>query len=386
MAQEKVRKRKRPNDLPKTGAASGPSSSTSDQTAPAEPHGLDAIQEEVEKKFGQGIMQRADQAPLWKHIPTGILALDMALHGGIPRSQVTLLYGRESSGKTTLALKAIGNAQRMFPEQRAVHIDLEGSYDANWGAMQGIDNSKLTLVRPETGEQALDIADGIIRTPGVSIVVVDSLAALIPYREMEKSTEDSVVGMHGKLIASFCRRALSGLVTMRPKGHIPAVILLNQWRSKIGVMVGDPRILPGGQAQHYTAFTKIEMKNKEHLGKDAYDKETVDYNEHTFKIDKNKEGVAMRTGTFDMIRNPNNPLGMGFIDDGRTAATWGYKMGLITGGGGKYAIDGVPDQTFRTYEDIVQFFYTNWEFYCAFQHRIISAYRASNKLPAEGWL
>lgn len=347
---------------------------------------MDEVQAKVEKNFGTGIMRRASETPPWQHIPTGIFTLDMALHGGFTRSQMSLVFGRESSGKTTLALKAIGNAQRMFPNDLAVLEDVEGTYDKTWGARQGIDNDRLVLVQPQTGEQALDIADEVIRTPGVSILVVDSLAALIPYQELEKSTEDSVVGKHGMLIAKFCRKAVSGLVTMRAQGHLPTLILLNQWRMRIGVGKGDPRILPGGQAQHYAAFAKVETTNKEVLGKDAYDKETVDYNEHGFRIKKNKEGPGMRTGEFQMIRNPNHPYGQGFIDDGRTVATWAYKMGLVTGGGGKYVIDGVPDQTFRTYDDMVSFFYQNWEFYCAFQHRIISKYRESNGLSLDGWL
>jgi recombination protein RecA len=331
-------------------------------------------------------MRRASEKPPWKHIPTGIFTLDMAMHGGIPRSQMTLIFGRESSGKSTLALKVLGNAQEMFPDQEAILIDIEGTYDETWAARHKVDNDKLWLVQPSTGENALDIADEIIRLPNISVVVVDSLAALIPYKEIEASTENDLPGLQARLIGKFVRKIISGLVDQRKEGHIPTIILLNQWRYKIGVFMGDPRVLPGGQAQHYAAFAKIEILNKETVGKDVLEQDTVDFNTHTFKIIKNKEGTAIRHGEFKMIRNPANELGQGFIADADTVATWARKFGVITGSGaGGFRIDGV-DQKFRVLKDIEAYMYENPLFYESFKMKLISMYRIQNGLREGEWL
>lgn len=309
----------------------------------------------------------------------------MALLGGIPQSQVTLVYGREASGKSTLTYRVIGQAQRKFPDEAAVLIDPEGTYEDNWGARHGVDSSRMYLVQPQTGEQALDSAVRLVRSREVSIVAVDSLAALVPYKEADASVEDDKPGLQARMIGKFVRKVVSAMLAERARGHLPTLMLLNQWRYKIGVFHGDPRVLPGGQAQHYAACCKIEMLNKEHLGKDAQDMETVDHNQHSFKIAKNKVGVALRHGEFTMIRNPAHPLGQGFIDDGRTVATWAKKLGLVTGAGSSWHIDGV-DHRFGKLDEIVQYFYSDMAFYHAFQHRVISRYRELNGIQPDGWL
>lgn len=307
--------------------------------------------------------------------------------GGIPRSQVTLLYGYASSGKSTLCFKTIANAQKLLPDHETAYIDVEGRYDKTWAELNGVDTNKLWLFNPPTGEAALDIADEVIRrVDNLSVVVVDSLAALLPVKELERSTEDDLMGMQARLIGKFCRKTLNSVVEQRKKGKFPSVILLNQWRSKIGIMYGDPRTLPGGIAQHNTASVKIEVLNKEKEGKDAFDFNTVDYNEHSFRIAKNTEGVAIRHGEFRMIRNPSNPLGQGFIDDAGTVATWARKYGIITGSGpGGFEIEGV-DQNFRILKDIEAFLYNDVEVFEQLKHKLICLYREQNGLKGEGWV
>ena len=328
---------------------------------------------------------RASERALWRHFPTGIFLLDAGMCGGVPRSQMTLVYGWESSGKSTLAYRTIGSAQRLEPDLHAVLIDVEGTYDNGWGEWHGIDNDKLVYVQPDTGEMALDIADEVVRGGGASIIVVDSLAALTPYKEVESSTEDDLPGLQARLIGKFVRKVVSGLSEQRKHGNHPAVICLNQYRMKIGVFHGDNRVLPGGQAPRFAAFARVEMLNKEQMGKDAFDQDTVDHNQHTFRIKKNKEGVGLRHGEFNMVRNPSNTLGQGFIDDGRAVATWAKKRDFITGSGGHYRIDGV-DGEFRTLDDITAYFYSDLVFYEQFKYRLISHYRQENGLRPDGWL
>ena len=350
------------------------------------PSDIEVLKQQVTKKFGKGVMRRASEKLPWLHIPTGIFTLDMAMHGGIPRSQMTLIFGRESSGKSTLALKIIGSAQRMFPGQETILIDIEGTFDEVWATRHRVDNDKLWLIQPDTGENALDIADEILKLPNVSVIAVDSLAALIPYKEKEASTEDDLPGLQARLIGKFVRKVISGLVAQRKHGEIPSIILLNQWRSRF-VRMGDPRILPGGQAQHYSSFAKIEILNKEQMGKDALEQDTVDFNEHSFKIIKNKEGTAIRHGEFKMIRNPSHEqFEQGFIDDAATVATWARKFGVITGSGkGGFQIEGI-DKKFRIVMDIEKYMYENPVFYNEFKMKLISMYRVNNGLNSENWL
>lgn len=338
----------------------------------------------MREAFGEEVVRRANERPRWKHIPTGIFTLDMGLLGGVPQSQMTLIYGRESSGKTTTTLRIIANAQRKFPDQQAVLVDVEGTYEENWGARQGIDNSRLLWVQPHTGEQALDAVERFIKVSDVSIVCVDSLAALVPYKEAEGSVEDERPGLQARMIGKFVRKAQAAMLSERARGHLPTLVLLNQWRMKIGVFKGDPRVLPGGHAQHYAACCKVEMLNKEELGRDEQGFETVDRNHHSFKIAKNKVGTALRHGEFDMIRNPSHPLGQGFIDDGRSVATYAKKLGLVTGAGRYWNVDGV-EQRFGNLDEIVTHFYSDMDWYRQFQFRVISAYRESNGIPPDGW-
>jgi recombination protein RecA len=339
-----------------------------------------------QKAYGDHVISKASQKAQFTHIPTGVFTLDMALLGGVPEGLITSFYGWESSGKTTLALRAIGRAQLKHPDKAVALIDIEGTYDAQWGAVHGIDNEKLVLVQPESGEQALDITDNVIRAEETSMVVVDSLAALIPLKEIQDSIEDQQVGLQARMIGKFLRKVQQAMLDERTKRqHRPALININQWRYKIGVFRGDPRVLPGGVAQKFANSVQVEIKCKETIGKDSRDMEIATQNDHSFMIKKNKVGNSIKSGDFVMIRDPSDPLGAGFIDDGRAVATWAKKVGVITGGGSSWRIDGV-DHKFSNLQGIVNYFYADPEYFYSFQHRLISMQREAVGLSPEGWL
>ena len=343
------------------------------------------IMKTARKQYGPEVMKLGSENPPTLHIPTGIFTLDMALLGGIPRSQITLIYGKEGSGKSTLAQKVAGQAQRIMPDKTVGYVDIEGTFDPTWGACHGVDNDKLVVVQPHTGEQALDIAETLIHASDISLVVIDSLASLTPFKEIERSVEDDLPGLQARMLGKYIRKCTMAVVRARAAGSKVAIIWINQWRFKIGVSRGDPRVLPGGMAQHYAAFVKIEIYNKEIPGKDANDFDTVDYNDHSFKIGKSKIGVALRSGEFTMIRNPDHPMGQGFIDEGRTVATWAKKLGVITGSGGGYHIRDV-DESFRKLDDITAWFYSDLERFDAFKRVVIGEYRATVGRTVDGWL
>lgn len=336
------------------------------------------------KMHGPSVIRRADLRPQFKHTPTGVFVLDIAMLGGVPEGLGTMFYGWEHSGKTTMALRALARAQEKYPDKVAALIDLEGTYDPAWGALHGIQNDRLALAQPPSGETALDIAVSLIRAHETSMVVVDSLAALTPMKEREKSFEDSTVGEQARMISRFCRVTQSEFLEQRKRDHYPAVIAINQFRMKVGVVYGDPRVLPGGFAQNFFATVKVEMKNKEHMGKDGVEANTVDYNEHAFTVKKNKIGTSIREGEFVMVRNSAHPLGMGFIDDAKTVVTWAKKTGVVTGGGSSWRVDGI-DERFGNLQEIADYCYSDLEWFEVFKRRLISEHRERQGLNPAGW-
>lgn len=333
----------------------------------------------IGKAHGPAIITRGDLRPRWKHIPTGIFSLDISMLGGLPEGLATLGYGWEHSGKTTMGLKMLAQAQRKYPDKAPVLLDIEGTYSPEWGAVQGIDNERLVLVQPESGEQALDVAVAMLQAQEVSTLMIDSLAGLAPRAMLDKSFEDATVGEAARMIGRFCVVAQSELIRQRNRGHRVGVYLVNQWRTKIGVFRGDPRVLPGGIAQNYFASIKIEFKNREQEGRDDSGHQQIDHNDHTFTIKKNKVGVAAREGEFLMVRNPDHPLGQGFVDDARAVITWAKSVGYVGGGGTKQTLRGT-DKTFRTLQDMADHLYDEPEFGAWLRQTLIEDYRESKGL------
>lgn len=361
------------------------------QVQPAAPvksssSGLGKLAKQVQKNYGGHVMHIADQKSFFKHVPTGIFTLDMGLLGGIPEGLSTMLYGWESSGKSTIAAKIAGNMQRKYPDQNVMYMDIEGTFDTLWAEKHGVDIGALYLSQPETGEMALDIAEAAVKTRDCSLLIVDSIAMLIPFKEAESSMEDQLPGLQARMIGKFLRKLTLAFLREREHGHWPTVILINQWRMKIGVSFGDPRVLPGGLALKFAHSIGIDIKNKEIMGKDAYGNETVEKNTHSFLIKKNKIGTSLRTGEFDMIRNPSHPYGEGFIDDADTVVTFGRRMGLIEGeGGSAKRVQGL-DESFRTFEEIKNYFYSDLDFFDEFKAQLIGMQRAQVRLDPTGWM
>lgn len=347
---------------------------------------VDKLLAQIRKVHGEGIVVDGRQRQTFKHIPTEIFALDLALGGGIPEGLCTMIFGHASAGKTTVSLKAVAAAQRKHPDKIAVWVDAEGTFDETWAEMQGVDLDRLKLVKPSGGEQAVDLCHAFLEVTDVCIVVLDSLPALIPMTEMEKSAEDGVVGRQAQLIGRFLRKATQIMNNQRRAGHWPTLILINQWRYKIGVMHGDPRTLPGGEALHYVASVKLEVKNKEQLAKDGNETELVGHNEHAFRIHKNKVCNGPRNGEFEMIRNPEHKRGIGFIDDAHTVIAYGRKFGVISGGGGSWRIEGVDEVIRGKLEDMGEFLYDNPDVFLNLKRRLLSIQREQLGLPKEGWL
>lgn len=297
---------------------------------------------EIEKRYGK-VVTRGSESLQPLRISTGSFMLDFCTLGGISTGRISKLVGNKHAGKSTVADKIIASAQRQWPDQRVVKLDMEGTHESVWSSKLGVDNDALLLVQPETGEAALDMADALIHTKEVSLIVVDSLAQLVPAKEMDSSAEDQHVGLQSRLIGSFVRKAVSGLMSEKMRGHNVSLLFINQFRSKIGGWspTGDPLTEPGGKGLGFAYSLEVTMKNKEEKGKDAYDVETMVENEHAFSITKNKLNGGPRTGEFRLRRVPDESTGLdiGDVDDASTLLAFAKKFNAYTGGGSSWTLD-----------------------------------------------
>ena len=286
---------------------------------------LDTALAQIDRQFGKGSVMRLgsdERAPV-ETIPTGSIALDAALGiGGLPRGRIIEIYGPESSGKTTLTLHAIANAQKNGGT--AAFIDAEHALDPEYAKALGVDIDSLLVSQPDTGEQALEIADMLVRSGAIDLIVVDSVAALVPRAEIEGEMGDSHVGLQARLMSQALRKLTGGLNSTNT-----TMIFINQLREKIGVFFGSPETTAGGKALKFYASVRLDIRRIETLkdGTEAVGNRT------RVKVVKNKMASPFKQAEFDII------YGTGISREG-SLIDFGVDHDIVKKSGAWYTYDG----------------------------------------------
>ena len=317
----------------------------------------------IEKQYGKGaIMKLGDENvnSELEVIPTGCLSLDLALGvGGVPRGRIMEIYGPESSGKTTVALHIIAQAQKMGGV--AAFIDAEHALDAVYAKALGVKTDELYISQPDTGEQALDICESLVRSSAVDVIVVDSVAALTPKAEIEGDMGDTHVGLLARLMSQALRKLTA--ITNRSK---TCVIFINQLREKVGVMFGNPETTPGGKALKYFASLRLDIRKADALKNDG----DIIGNRAKAKIVKNKVAPPFKVAEFDIV------YGQGISQEG-CLIDLGLEYGILTKSGAWFNYN--DEKIANGREKMREYLMTNPALKEELENKIRAAHKAATK-------
>lgn len=330
------------------------------------PLSMQQLKNAINKQYGEGTITKASEAISMKlvRIPTGSLTLDCETGGGYPRGRLTLIAGPESSGKSFLAYKAVKEAQKMYPDQECWWIDQEGCFENEWASKFGIDLDRLNVVRPNTAEQALDIATVLLERPDIPLVVYDSIAASAPSAEVEGSIEDFTMGLMARQNNKFFRKAQSAFnrgSLIEEENLKPALLMINQLRDTMDKY--KPETMPGGRGQNFTASIIVWVRvGDRYIEKKADGTELYVGHQLKFKTEKNKTFPPKRTGVFDIyVAQSNDGFDAGEIDRLKEIITYAVRWDIIKKAGSWFTILDNTDWKFQGGAQVLEFLRDNPE-------------------------
>lgn len=324
--------------------------------------------EQIEKQYGNGSIMRLGQRQGGRAnvdaIPTGSVAVDLALGvGGLPRGRIVEIYGPEASGKTTLALHIIAEAQKTGGQ--AAFVDAEHGVDPERAETIGVNLDELLFSQPDTGEQALEITETLVRSGGLDVIVVDSVAALVPRAELEGEMGDAVVGLQARLMSQALRKLTGAISKSRT-----ILIFTNQIRHKIGVMFGNPETTPGGLALKFYSSVRIDLRRIETLK----DGDTVIGSRHRARVVKNKTAPPLRVAEFDIMNEEGISRAGGLLDVA-------VDLGIIEKKGSFYSYD--DDSFAQGREASKDYIRENKKFMKKLEKEISEVVSSGKKVPKE---
>ena len=263
-----------------------------------------------------------------ERIPTGIFPFDLMIGGGFPRSRVSIIYGKESSNKTNLALLAIANHQRMWPNKTCVFVDVEHSFDPAWAKILGVDTETLLVIEPAFAEKVIDMVEGLLAAVDVGLIVIDSLAAMITTQEAEADATNMRPGGSSLIIGKLVRKVTVGIAEANKAGNFPTLIYINQTRSKIGVMYGDPEGMPGGKGPYFQANLIVRVYGKNEIDK-TINKVMPAFKSVSASVIKFKTPILAMHSKFEMVLIPHKHFKIGDTRDFNTIKGYLEKLGYF---------------------------------------------------------
>jgi recombination protein RecA len=277
--------------------------------------------DELQKDKGEEIGSFGGKLVESDRIPTGIFPLDLAMAGGFPRGSASTIFGPESSGKTNIALRAIAMHQLLWPNEVCAFFDVENSLDPLWARRLGVQTSKLLVIKPQYGEQMVDMVESAMLTDDCGLVVIDSVAAILTTSEAEASAERATVGGNSILVGKLVRKSTNAMMQASKRNRHPSVFYINQVRSRVGVVYGNPEIMPGGNAPRFQSNIVLRVYGKNLI--DAKISSVMPVIKDTkFVMAKWKCPVLTEGGTFQMVMVPHSGLKVGQCDDFNTVSEY----------------------------------------------------------------
>jgi recombination protein RecA len=357
------------------------------------PDVLESIQR-VSKIHGANLVRKASDSVECNRIPTGCFMLDFALLGGYPQGYPTMIYGLESSGKSTATLKGVAEYQEKHPDKVVAFLDAEGLFDGDWAEKLGCNTDMMIVSSSETGEQGVDLIEEWIGVKSIGLIVLDSIPSMVPMNIIEKSAEDNTIAELARLMGKMCSKVIPAINRERRAGHWVTLWNINQFRNKVGLVFGSPLNLPGGRQINHIPSTKLWIKLKKEIeGKDANGVDIIDFNEHAFKFEKTKHGSSIKEGEFQFYLNPDNEKGLpaGSYDNVAGVMPFAKKYKFVTGGGKSWRLLTCKDhnKVFPNLDEMEKFLYGNEEELDTLMRSVIVHQRKSKghtPLPPDGYL